>query len=209
MASGITWKMKGMYTKSCNCAYGCPCDFWDRPTKGFCTGMLGMHIKEGHFGKTPLSGLSFAGVYHFPGALHEGKGSLQPFVDERASPDQRNALLTIMSGKAGGPWFEVVSSLLTTIHQPLFVPIHFEMDIKKLTAKVSIPGHLETVVEPIKNIATGGTHRIQVVLPEGMEYKMAETAATVVNRAMGKIPYDFPNGHSSLAEVEHTQTGVV
>jgi hypothetical protein len=209
MASDITWKMKGMYTKSCNCAYGCPCDFWDRPTKGFCTGMLGMHIKEGHFGKTPLSGLSFAAVYNFPGALHEGNGSLQPYVDERANADQRNALLTIMSGKAGNPWFEVVSSLLTTIHPPLFVPIHFEMDIKKLTAKVHIPGHLETVVEPIKNIATGGTHRIQVVLPEGMEYKMAETAAAVVNRAMGKIPYDFPNGHSSLAEVEHTQTGIV
>jgi hypothetical protein len=38
---------------------------------------------------------------------------------------------------------------------------------------------------------------------------MAETAAAVVNRATGKIPYDVPNGHSSLAEVEHTQTGVV
>lgn len=208
MASSVTWKMKGMYAKSCNCAYGCPCDFWDRPTKGFCTGMLGMRIQDGHFGKTPLSGLSFACVYHFPGALHEGNGSLQPFVDERASADQRNALLTILSGKAGGPWFEVVSSLLATIHQPLFVPIHFDMDFKKLTAKIHIPGHLETVVEPIKNIATGGTHRIQVVMPDGMEYKMAETAMATVNRSQGKIPYDFTNGHTSLAEVVHTQTGV-
>ncbi len=208
MVSNVTWKMKGMYIKSCNCAYGCPCDFWDRPTKGFCTGMLGMRIQDGHFGKTPLNGLSFACVYHFPAALHEGNGSLQPFVDERASADQRNALLTILSGKAGGPWFEVVASLLTTIHQPLFVPIHFDMDLKKLTAKTHIPGHLETVVEPIKNIATGGTHRIQVVMPDGMEYKIAETAMTTVNRAQGKIPYDFTNGHTSLAEVAHTQTGV-
>lgn len=208
MEPSVNWKMKGMYAKSCNCAYGCPCDFWDRPTKGFCTGMLGMRIQDGHFGKTPLNGLSFVCVYHFPGALHEGNGSLQPFVDERASADQRNALLTILSGKAGGPWFEVVSSLLTTIHQPLFVPIHFDMDLKKLTAKVHIPGHLETVVEPIKNIATGGTHRIQVVMPDGMEYKIAETAMATVNRSQGKIPYDFTNGHTSMAEVVHTQTGV-
>ena len=89
MASGIAWKMKGMYTKSCNCAYGCPCDFWDRPTKGFCTGMLGMHIKEGHFGKTPLSGLSFAGVYHYPRRAARS-GELRPAVLRFSSGGDRD-----------------------------------------------------------------------------------------------------------------------
>lgn len=208
MAATVKWRMKGKYTKSCNCSFGCPCDFWDRPSKGFCTGMLAMHIDEGHFGDTPLGGLRFAATYYWPGALFEGNGSVQPFVDQRASEAQRNAILSILSGQAGGKWFEVVASIVSTVHEPLFVPIGFELDVARRKARVHIPGHLETVVEPIKDIVTGGDHRAQVVLPNGMEYRLAETATTSLNRATGKISYDFGPGHSSLAEVEHTDAGL-
>lgn len=143
-----------------------------------------------------------------PGALHEGNGRVQIYIDERAKQAQRGALLTILSGKAGGPWFEVVASLMTTIYEPLFVPIEMKIDVEGLNARVNIPGHLETVVQPIQNIATGGSHRIQVVMPEGMEYKIAETARGVVNKAQGKIAYDAAGGHSSLASVTHTPAGV-
>jgi hypothetical protein len=54
---------------------------------------------------------------------------------------------------------------------------------------VEIAGHIEPVIEPIKNIATGGSHRAQAALPDGMEYKVTETATTTVNRAKGKISY--------------------
>jgi len=67
---------------------------------------------------------------------------------------------------------------------------------------VVIPGILETVTEPIRNIATGEAHQIRVELPGGMEYKAAEIATAVVNKATGQIKYDCPNGHSSLAHVE-------
>ena len=208
MSATIQWKMKGTYTKSCSCDLGCPCDFWGKPTQGFCEGMLAMQIEEGHYDSVPLKGLHFAATYHWPGPLYEGNGTVQPFVDERATPEQRNALLTILSGKAGSPWFDLVMSLVSTVHEPLFVPIQFEMDVPKRRARVQIPGHMETVIEPIRNIATGGDHRIQVVMPEGMEYKVSETAVATVNRASGKIRYDHPNSHSSLAAVEHTPAGV-
>jgi len=208
MATTVKWNMKGKYTKSCNCAYGCPCDFWDRPDKGFCTGMLAMHIDEGRYGDTPLSGLRFAATYHWPGALHEGNGAVQPFVDERATAEQRNAILMILSGQAGGKWFEVVASVVSTVHEPLFVPIQFEMDVAGRHGRVQIPGHLETVIEPIKDIVTGGAHSIQVVLPNGMEYRRAETATTTVNRASGKIAFDLGRAHSSLADVHHTDSGL-
>ena len=208
MAERVTWKLKGTWLKNCSCDPGCPCDFWAKPTQTFCEGMLGMHIQEGAYGPTPLSGLRFVVTYHWPGPLHEGHGTLQPFIDERAPPPQREALLTILSGKAGNPWFEVVASLVTTVHEPQFVPIRFEIDVDKRTGRVEIPGILETVSEPIRNIATGGNHRIQVVLPEGMEYRKAETARASVNRSRGAIRYDRPNGHSSLALVEQTDSGL-
>ncbi len=209
MKKKIKWNMKGPYTKSCSCDLGCPCEFWGKPTHTVCEGMLGMHIDEGRYGDTTLSGLSWAVTYHWPGPLHEGNGTIQPFIDERATPAQRAAILTILSGKAGDPWLELVSGLVKTVHEPMFVPIQFQLDVKKRRGRVSIPGILETVIEPIKNIATGGEHRVQCVLPEGIEYKMSEVAAARVNRGTGKIKFDAPNGHSSLAHVHRSEAGLL
>ena len=59
--------------------------------------MLAMHTDEGHFGDVRLDGLRWAAVAHWPGPLHEGNGTLQAIVDERADEKQREALLTIFS----------------------------------------------------------------------------------------------------------------
>ena len=203
------WRMKGQYMKNCNCAPGCPCDFWASPTHHQCEGMAAMRIAQGNFGTTRLDGLIFAVTYHWPGPLHEGNGSLQPYVDERATEPQRQALLTIMSGKAGNAWFEVLASLVSTIHEPRFVRIEFEFDLDRRRARVFIPAELETVTEPIRNIATGDEHRAHIDLPNGMEYRKSEVGAARVLRGTGKIRFDCTGSHSSLAEVEHTQAGLI
>lgn len=59
--------------------------------------VLAMHIDEGHFGDVRLDGLRWAAVAHWPGPLHEGNGTLQAIVDERADEKQTEALLTILS----------------------------------------------------------------------------------------------------------------
>ena len=205
----VNWRMKGQYVKNCNCAPGCPCDFWAPPTHHKCEGMAAMKIVEGNFGQTRLDGLAFAVAYHWPGPLHEGNGTLQPYVLEKATPEQRQALLTIMSGKAGNAWFEVLASVVSTVLEPKFVPIEFEFDLERRRARVSIPGEMETVTEPIRNIATGDEHRARVDLPRGMEYFKPEIAATRVLRGTGKIRFDCTGSHSSLALVEHTQAGLV
>ena len=203
------WRMKGQYVKNCNCAPGCPCDFWAPPTHHKCEGMCAMRIEEGNFGATGLEKLIFAACYHWPGPLHEGKGTLQPYVLDRATPQQREALLTIMSGKAGNAWFEVLASVVSTVLEPKFVPIEFEFDLERRRARVVIPGELETVTEPILNLATGDEHRVRIEMPRGMEYFAPEIATTRVLRGTGKIRFDCPGSHSSLATVEHTQSGLV
>jgi hypothetical protein len=65
---------------------------------------------RGNFDQTHLDHLIWAGTYHPPGPLYEGNGTLQPFISDNSTPEQRQALLTIMSGKAGNAWFEVVAS---------------------------------------------------------------------------------------------------
>lgn len=202
------WQMKGKWIKNCSCDPGCPCDFWAEPTHHKCEGMLGMIVDDGFFNDTSLKGVKFVVTYKWPGPLHEGNGTVQPFFDEKMTSAQRDAVGQILLGKAGNMWFEVVASLVATVLEPKIAPIHFEHDMKNIRAKIVIPGILETATEPIKNIKTGDSHRILVQLPNGMEYKLAETGMAVVNKGTGDIKYNWPNSHSSLAHVEQTQDGL-
>jgi hypothetical protein len=56
-----------------------------------------LHL-AGSFGEISLDGLKFAGAVWWPGRLDEGNGHILPIVDETADEEQRNALLTILSG---------------------------------------------------------------------------------------------------------------
>ena len=205
----VDWRLKGEWVKNCNCAFGCPCDFNARPTNGACKGLLGMHITEGHFGDVRLDGLNFFVTVDFPGPLHEGNGTVQAIIEERATPSQREALLGIMSGQnsAEGTIFHIFSLIVTKMLDPIFAPIRFEFDLPGRRAKVSIPGVLETENEPIRNPVTGAPHRIQVVMPEGFEHRSAEVCSAKIASTSG-IKFDVPVGHGSLATVVQTPEGV-
>ena len=206
----VKWRMKGRWVKNCGCAYGCPCDFNARPTLGHCQGMVAMKIDDGHFDSVGLGGLAFVGIVDFPGALHEGNGTAQFIIDERAKPKQREALLTILSGReqAEGTLFHIFSLIVTNKLDPLFKPIEFSFNMEDRRCQVRIPGVIETASEPIKNPITGAPHRICVVMPEGFEHHEAEIASASVVKASGKIKFEYHNTHSSLAYVEHLPTGV-
>lgn len=204
------WRMKGHYIKNCNCLATCPCDTMGVPYPNKnCEGMAGMHIVEGNFGNVNLGGLTWAVVYHWPGPLHEGGGTVQPLIDAKATKEQRDALLQILSGKEGDVWFEVIASVVSTFLEPQFVPINFEFDKNKREARLVVPGFLETESAPLMIPATGKEQRVVVRMPNGMEYKEFEVAKTVVLRGTGQIKFDHKDTHSSLAEVEHTEKGLI
>jgi len=206
----MAWRMKGEYLKNCNCAATCSCDTtgFPSPFKG-CEGVLGMNIREGNFDAISLSGLKFAVIYHWPGALHEGNGTVVAFVDKKANPEQVNAIATILTGQAGGPWFEVLASIVTKVEGPHLVDIQFEFDKDKRRAKMVVPDHFETTSQPLVVPATGDEQRVILRLPTGMEYKEMEVAQTGVLKAKGTITFNHKNTHSSLAQVEHTDKGLV
>ena len=54
------WRIAGEEVGSCNCAWGCPCQFNALPTHGRCEGFAGLQIQEGYFGTTRLVGVRFA-----------------------------------------------------------------------------------------------------------------------------------------------------
>ena len=54
------WNMETEYIQSCNCAYGCPCNFNALPTTGHCEAFVGYKVRKGTFGDTKLDGATFA-----------------------------------------------------------------------------------------------------------------------------------------------------
>lgn len=203
------WRLEGEWLKNCICAWGCPCDFNAKPTHGECKGFLGMHVTKGYFEQTRLDGLFFYVVVHFPGPLHEGNGEAQPIIDERATPEQREALFKILSGKhsAEGTLFHIFSLIVSKMHDPIFAPITMEFDQEARTARLTVPGVLESTVEPIKNPVTGAPHRIRVVMPEGFEHIEGEVASADI-RSTGAIAFDSRESHSTLAHVVQTPEGI-
>jgi hypothetical protein len=87
----VEWEITGREFVNCNCAYGCPCQFNALPTHGHCMGVAGYQIEEGHFGGTRLDGLQAVWIGQWPGPIHEGQGTMQILIDERANPAQRAA----------------------------------------------------------------------------------------------------------------------
>jgi len=195
------WRMTGTYFKSCNCDPGCPCDFMSEPTHHKCEGVLGMKVDKGHFGDVSLDGVKWAVAYHWPGPLHEGNGTVKPYFDPATKSDQLDALGQILTGKAGGSWFEVLASIITEVKSPAVVPIDFEFAGKR--GKIKIGDAIENQFAPIKNPVTGDDASVQVRIPGGMEYSgegEAEILQSQVMRSTDEIGFDYSGSHTSLVE---------
>jgi hypothetical protein len=94
----IDWSIEAVSFGSCNCDYGCPCQFERRPTQGNCRGFEVGRIKRGLFDGVSLDNLCYVLLNAWPGAVFEGNGAVQAVIDERADEEQRKALATILYG---------------------------------------------------------------------------------------------------------------
>ena len=45
-----TWSIECDYMESCNCDFGCTCNFSGLPNFGRCEALVAYHIRKGHFG---------------------------------------------------------------------------------------------------------------------------------------------------------------
>src|SRR5215475_14086370 len=83
IGGSMAWQIAGDYFETCSCNYLCPCvpsNLAAEPTKGFCDFAMVFNVEKG-----------------------KGHWSVGLIVDERASEQQKQAIVTIASGQAGGP----------------------------------------------------------------------------------------------------------
>jgi hypothetical protein len=205
------WEIKGRESGNCNCDYACPCQFNALPTHGHCHGLAVFDIEKGFHGTTRLDGLRGAGIFRWPGPIHEGKGEGIHVLDRRATQEQRRALLHILRGKdtePGATVFSIFSSTCEKMHDPLIADIEFELDIKGRRARAKIEGVLDTRGEPILNPVTGAEHRVRIVQPNGFEFAEAEVGRGWT-KTQGPISFELADTCGQFAEIHLCQSGMV
>jgi hypothetical protein len=142
----IDWALSGDYLETCSCNFVCPCvasNLQDRPTHGWCKAALLFDVKRGHYGQVSLDNLPVAVVGYIPGPLVEGNWTVGLIIDERANAEQRDALTSILTGKAGGP-MERFSPLVGGVETGAI-----QLEKTGMKFSFSIPGILDQAAEGV------------------------------------------------------------
>ncbi len=123
----MAYQLEGRLLEVCDCAVLCPCWIGEDPDGGTCDAVVAWRIDRGTVNGTNVSGLTLAVLPHIPGNILEGNWKVAVFVDDRATPEQQEALLSVFTGKLGGP----VADLAQLIGEVVAVeraPISFTVD---------------------------------------------------------------------------------
>ena len=204
------WEIHGLMFTNCSCAYGCPCQFNALPTHGYCRAVIFLRVDKGHFGDAKLDGLNLAFAIAWPGAVHQGHGTMQPIIDERGDEAQRAGLLSILTGKDTDPMmtvFAIYTAMCDTFHEPVHARVTIDCDTDKRLAKCEA-GIATGRGEPILNPVTKKEHRAAITLPNGMEYGRAEVGRGW-SESSGPLAITLEDTHAHWCEIHMNQHGRV
>jgi hypothetical protein len=149
----MAYNLTGRLLEVCNCRVLCPCWIGEDPDFGTCDTIVAWHFDKGTVNGVDVSGHTIAVVAHVPGNILQGNWRAAVYLDDKVSPQQEQALLSVYTGKEGGPVAELVK-LIGEVVSVEKVPIQFDVQGGKGTLKIGNVGYAE--LEPYKN-ATGAT----------------------------------------------------
>ena len=130
-----TYFLDGTLLEACSCGGPCPCWVGDDPDGGRCDSVNAYHIDRGQVGGVDVSNLSFVQVNQIPGNVLAGNWRAIFYIDDKATPEQQEAILNVFSGKLGGPLADIASLVgeRVAVH---FVPIDHRVEGGKGTLRV-------------------------------------------------------------------------
>jgi len=169
------------------------------PTHGFCEGSVGFQVLEGQRDGLDLAGVKVAAAVKWPGAIHEGNGTMAVFIDARE--EQRDAVVAILTAADPGlPW-EILAATVSEIHGPFFESI--EITDSETDSRVRVPDKFEVKMESFKNPVTGEKHEVHMVLPDGFIFQDGRIATTSVNMVDADgVTFDHAGNNAYYSEVE-------
>ena len=134
---------------------------------------------------------------------------MQPIIDERGTKAQRNALLSIMTGKETDPmvtFFAIYTAMCDTIRDPVHTKISIDFDMNMRRAKCQAQGIATGRGEPILNPVTKMEFRGGIVLPNGSEYGQCEVGRGW-SESSGAVGIALEDSHAHWSELHMNQHG--
>jgi len=181
----MAYKLEGSILEVCDCNVLCPCWVGEKPDNGTCQSALAYHFDRGTIDGIDVSGLTFAVNVFIPGNPLEGNWRAHLYVDERASPDQEAALLSVFTGKQGGPVADL-AALVGEVVKVERVPIVFDVREGKGTLRIGDTTAAE--MEPYRGPGGKPTTLVDSIystIPGSPAYVAKASSFRMKNRAVG------------------------
>ena len=131
----MAYNIEGRLLEVCTCKILCPCWVGEDPDSGTCDGMLAWHIEKGHIEGVDVGGRTFVVLGHIPGNILKGNWNIRVYIDDKATAQQKDALLSVWTGQAGGPVADL-AKLVGKVDAVEQVPIAFDINGASGTVKV-------------------------------------------------------------------------
>jgi len=143
----MAYTLEGRLLEVCNCKTLCPCWVGEDPDFGTCEGTLAWHFDKGNIDGVDVSGLTFALLCHIPGNILKGNWRVVAYVDHKATEAQQAAILSVYTGKKGGP----VADLAKLVGEVVEVErVPFTFDVYKGKGRLRIGDMITADLEPFK-----------------------------------------------------------
>lgn len=147
----MSYQLEGRLLEVCTCNVLCPCWVGEDPDNGTCDGVLAWRVDEGTIDGTNVSGHTLVILTHIPGNILQGNWRVRVYVDDQASPEQKEALLNVWTGKLGGPVADL-AKLVGEVIAVEQVPITF--DVKGVDGTLKVGQAIDASLKPFQG-ATG------------------------------------------------------
>jgi hypothetical protein len=130
-----TFALDGTLLEACSCMAPCPCWIGDDPDGGACDAFVAYHVDKGEIRGLDVSNLSLVLVSQIPGNVLAGNWRVVLYVDDKATEEQRAALLDVFGGKLGGTPADLAALVgeIVAVHP---VPIDHRVEGGKGTIRV-------------------------------------------------------------------------
>lgn len=143
----MAYNIEGDLLEVCNCDILCPCWVGEDPDNGTCDSVMGYNVRSGSINGIDVSGTTLVFSVHIPGNVLKGNWKVALLVDDKASEEQADALVSAFSGKLGGPLADTASLVgeVTAVERQ---PITF--DIQEGKGTLIVGDVAECVMEPYR-----------------------------------------------------------
>lgn len=174
------WEIHGLELASCDCNFGCPCQFGVLPSRGA--------IHEGN-GQMQL-------------VIDTAATEAQAAALERINTGQDTEEMKTF-------WF-VYAKMSPTKYPTLCKPIDLALDMDARTGRIRIDGVADIDVAPVPPIVTGQPHCAQIGMPNGFEFRQAEVASGRTTLKGGEVHFaPLVDTHAHFARLHLSHAGVI